>query len=98
MMGVRFDVEFARAQVIELLYQEHPEFTPRKLLIRSLDTLNVTLSNQQFNSVATYLRDKGYVEFRVKKQAGREDHYSFRLTPKGVDLYDGHITDEAIAL
>jgi len=97
-MPDKFDHEFVRGQVIELLYFEHPWFVPRKRLVRELDTLNISLTEQQFNSVLTYLRDKEYVEFRVVKRAGREDLYSFRITPKGIDLYDHHIDDEAIAL
>ena len=99
------DPRWIRAEIIRTLYVAHPEWTPRALLIRVLEDRGVLLTDEDFNSEMTYLRDwpdklKGYVEFREREVGPkREKLYSFRLTPLGVNLVEGIAPrDTAIAI
>jgi len=93
------DYPFVKGRVLKVLVDQYPEFLARSLLIRALDLEGIRLGDHEFNGVVTYLRDKGYVEFRTKPIPGGKDKlYSFRLTPAGVDLVEGIESDEAIEL
>jgi len=86
-----------RGMILEFLHKVYPN------MVLELDIVSVFYRDYKDTAIRksiAYLVDKGYVE-RIEKEhpIKRYDRQVFyRLTPKGIDLLEGTIKDEAIAI
>ena len=84
-----------RGLILSALIQEHPEAVDVHVVLRVLDDMQHTISDEELRHHLAYLQEKGYVELLNPKGKGYNINM-VKITAKGTDVHDGYTEDPGV--
>lgn len=77
-----------RGAILKLLACEHPKWVDGKVLYFLLDDLNMTISEEEFESHLAYLEERGLIK-KEERKSGKLKLSMLLISSKGLDVLDG---------
>ncbi len=84
-----------RGAMLKLLACEHPGSIDSKMLHYLLEDLRYVITEEECESHSAYLEAKGFVK-RDRRKTGKIELNIFTITPAGLDVLDGFVSDVGI--
>lgn len=88
-----------RGWVVRILQRAYPAGLETGTLLRQLNDLGYSVTGKDLQATLAYLQEDGFIELQnFGALYGELNNTFYKLTTKGIDLYEGSVSDLGVDL